>query len=160
MSAKEKSTLKDKLISVAEVIDAWRIVPRVLVVAYSYMVIKLYSWFVSIPTQVVEKCDSSLIKLLTENQLTLDQAKEIACSVVDVVGGPTTAQSAFVTTIIGLSTAIFGLYAHTGRKWGNTNSNNNNNSAPPVIVNYPSSPVGPPNPNQGPSPVSDVKFEP
>lgn len=49
--------------------------------------------------------------------MSVEEAKVFACSVVDIVGGPTAAQSAFVTTIIGLSTGIFGLYVATGRKW-------------------------------------------
>ena len=47
----------------------------------------------------------------------LEQATELACKYADMIGGPTAAQSAFVTTIIGLSTGIFGLYTTTGRRW-------------------------------------------
>jgi len=58
-----------------------------------------------------------MLKLLLDSKIDLEQAKALACSIVDVVGGPTAAQSAFVTTITGLSAGIFGLYTATGRKW-------------------------------------------
>lgn len=154
--------LKKKFINVAEIVDAWRIVPRIILLAYAYLVIKLYSWFITIPTYVEQKCDAALMKFLTDNNISLREAQELACTISDVVGGPTTAQSAFVTTIIGLSTAVFGLYASTGRKWENKNSNNNNQPNPPVVVNYPQNnlPTQPSNPRIPDSPVDDVKFEP
>lgn len=103
---------------IAESVDAWRIIPRVVLVLYSTLVFNLYLWYRSIPTYIQEQCDSSVLKVLIDSGgLTIDEARSIACSVVDIVGGPTMAQSAFVTTIIGLSTGIFGLYVATGRKW-------------------------------------------
>lgn len=147
---------KNKLINVAEVVDAWRIVPRIILLAYSYLVIRLYSWFITIPTYVEQRCDAALMKFLTDNQIPFEEAQELACTISDVVGGPTTAQSAFVTTIIGLSTAVFGLYASTGRKWGNRQSRNDSHN-PPVVVNYP--PQSPQNPRI-PDESDDVKFEP
>lgn len=104
-------------LSLAESFDAWRVIPRTIMIAYSALVLNLYLWFKSIPTFVQERCDSATLKLLLESNVELEQAKLIACSIVDVVGGPTPAQSAFVTTIIGLSAGIFGLYTATGRKW-------------------------------------------
>ena len=104
-------------LALAESFDAWRIIPRSILVAYSALVLNLYLWFKSIPTFVQERCDAGILKLLLDAKYTIEQANEMACSVVDVVGGPTAAQSAFVTTVIGLSTGIFGLYTATGRKW-------------------------------------------
>lgn len=101
----------------AEAFDAWRVVPRIIIVGYSWLVINLYMWYRSIPTYLQERCDHNVLQVLLNNQLPLDQARAVACTVVDVVGGPTAAQSAFVTTIIGLSAGIFGLYTTTGRKW-------------------------------------------
>ena len=97
----------------------------------------------SIPTYVQTKCDSCVLQVLTDRGLDIDAAKAIACSVLDIVGGPTAAQSAFVTTIIGLSTGIFGLYVATGRKWG---GNTNNSTPPPFIIQPLPSPVPTPLP--------------
>lgn len=104
-------------LSLAESFDSWRIVPRMILIAYSALVLHLYLWFKSIPTFVQERCDAATLKLLLDQHVSLDDAKMIACSIVDVVGGPTAAQSAFVTTITGLSAGIFGLYTATGRRW-------------------------------------------
>lgn len=103
----------------AESFDTWRIIPRIMLIMYSALVTNLYLWFKSIPTLIQEKCDPNIISMLLEAGRTVEEAKMFACSVVDVVGGPTAAQSAFVTTIIGLSTAIFGVYTTTGRRWEN-----------------------------------------
>lgn len=116
----------------AEAFDAWRIVPRIIVVGYSWLVVNLYMWYRSIPTYIQEKCDHNVLQVLLNNKLSLAEARAIACTAVDVVGGPTTAQSTFVTTIIGLSAGIFGLYTATGRKWDLWNPDKPS-STPPVM---------------------------
>lgn len=104
-------------LALAESFDAWRIVPRAILIVYSALVLNLYLWFRSIPTFVQERCDAGMLKLLLDQGINIEQAKLMACTIVDVVGGPTAAQSAFVTTITGLSAGIFGLYTATGRRW-------------------------------------------
>lgn len=104
-------------LALAESFDAWRIIPRAILIVYSALVLNLYLWFKSIPTFVQERCDAAMIRTLLDANISLEEARLLACSVVDVVGGPTAAQSAFVTTITGLSAGIFGLYTATGRKW-------------------------------------------
>lgn len=106
-------------LALAESFDAWRVIPRAILVVYSALVLNLYLWFKSIPTFVQERCDTAMLKMLLDTGITLEDAKLMACSIVDVVGGPTAAQSAFVTTITGLSAGIFGLYTATGRRWDN-----------------------------------------
>jgi hypothetical protein len=112
----------------------------------------LYIWYKSIATYVQEQCDPSVLRVLMELEMSVDEAKVFACSVVDIVGGPTAAQSAFVTTIIGLSTGIFGLYVATGRKWERGLPHDANPQFPPP--NTPVNPYGPhqpTNPTYGPS---------
>lgn len=109
--------LKDILLPTAEIFDAWRVIPRIVLVLYASLVFSLYLWYRSIPTYVQEQCDESLIGTLLAQGVDLAEAQAVACTVIDIVGGPTMAQSTFVTTIIGLSTGIFGLYVATGRKW-------------------------------------------
>lgn len=108
---------KDILLKTAEIFDAWRVIPRIVLVLYSSLVFSLYLWYRSIPTFVQQNCDSALMQALLDRGIGLEQAEAVACTVADIVGGPTMAQSTFVTTIIGLSTGIFGLYVATGRKW-------------------------------------------
>ena len=101
----------------AETVDAWRIIPRVMLLAYGALVMNMYMWYKSIPTFIQEKCDAAVLQLFIQGGMALQQAQSLACTVVDVVGGPTAAQSTFITTIIGLSAGIFGLYTATGKRW-------------------------------------------
>lgn len=130
----------------AESVDSWRVFPRIMIAAYGYLVVNLYQWFVSIPTYIQYKCDPTILQLLLSKGVVLSQAKETACYIIGSVGGPTMAQSAFVTTVIGLSTAVFGLYTSTGRRWENWRY-----SPLPIEPNNPEYTYGPENPE---SPVS------
>lgn len=155
---------KDNLIHVAEIIDAWRIVPRLLVLAYMYLVMKLYIWFTAIKTFPEKVCDVNMLKYLNDKGFDLTNAMDIACRITDIVGGPTTAQSMFVTTVTGLSVGIFGLYASTGRRWGSSSKDKSSLVQPqaPIIVQYPPN-NNTPNitPQNYTNPVVDnVKFEP
>jgi hypothetical protein len=104
---------------IAEGFDAWRITPRLMLMSYAALVLNLYLWYKTIPTYVQEKCDASVLQILIQNKMPVDDAQKISCTVDGVVGGPTPAQTTLVTTIIGLSSLIFGFYANSGRKWEN-----------------------------------------
>ena len=133
---------------IAESVDAWRIIPRIILILYGTLVFNLYLWYRSIPTYVQEQCDSGVLRVLMDSNMNVEEARAIACSVFDIVGGPTAAQSAFVTTIIGLSTGIFGLYVATGRKWeGGLPSDVNDN---PFMIR-PDAPYPRNEPRYGPS---------
>lgn len=147
---------KETLLHGAEIIDAWRIVPRTILIAYMYLMMKTYIWYVSLITYVEKQCDAGLMKFFTDNGMTIDDAMNISCRIVDVVGGPTTAQTAFVATIFGLSGPIFGFYTSTGRKWGRNKNNIDSKPTQPIVVNYPPT-------NHPPTTVTEIdpiKFEP
>jgi hypothetical protein len=124
--------IRDLSLKLAEAVDAWRVVPRLVLICYAWLVYELYLWYTKIPTYVQERCDAAVIQIFVDSGMSIEKAQQLACTVIDVVGGPTAAQSAFVTTIIGLSTGIFGLYASTGRRW-----DKNAPEAPQIIVNPP-----------------------
>ena len=109
--------LRKTSLLLAEAFDAWRVVPRLILIGYSWLVVELYLWYKNIPTYIKQSCDDKTMEVLLKQGIELAKAASIACTTTDVVGGPTAAQSAFVTTIIGLSAGIFGLYTSTGRKW-------------------------------------------
>jgi hypothetical protein len=114
----EPSLAKRWAMSLAESIDALRLVPRLIIIGYGFLVGVLVIWFMGIDTAVQMNCDAGLIKILLDAGQDLEVAKDLACSVANMVGGPTTAQTTFVTTIIGLATPLFAFYATTGKKWG------------------------------------------
>lgn len=144
--------IRQNILLLAEAIDAWRVIPRLMILAYGYLVFNLYLWYKNIPTYVQEKCDATILSDLMAKGKSMAEIKQYACTVVDVVGGPTAAQSTFVTTIIGLSTGIFGLYTATGRKWDGWEPSFDPKSKAAVVSYAPSSvttedgqvlPVGP-----------------
>jgi hypothetical protein len=120
LAAKKKTPInevKKRIMAFAETFDALRVIPRIILVLYGILVYSLYSWFLSIPTLNHVKCDAALLKILLDSGESLQSAQTLACSIVDVTGGPTTAQAAFVTVIVGLAPVVVGLYQATGRKW-------------------------------------------
>lgn len=122
--------IRDLSLKLAEAVDAWRVVPRLVLICYAWLVYELYLWYTRIPTYVQERCDAAVIQIFIDSGMSIQKAQQLACTVIDVVGGPTPAQSAFVTTIIGLSTGIFGLYASTGRRWDKSSLD-----TPQIVVN-------------------------
>ena len=108
---------KKVFLDFAEIADAWRVVPRVLVAAYSIMVFSLISWYRDMNTVEQVECDNAVLTNLLDRGMDAVAASDLACAVIDVVGGPTTEQTAFATAIIGLSTAIFAFYVNSGRRW-------------------------------------------
>jgi len=85
-------------LSLAEGLDAWRIVPRALVALYCYMLYKIINWYMDLAPYIIEKCVSS--------------------NVLDCIAqSPTTQHAALVTAVVGISAAVFGLYSSTGKKW-------------------------------------------
>ena len=85
-------------LSLAEALDAWRIVPRALVGLYCYMLYKIVNWYMDLAPYVIEKCVSS---------------NALDC----IAQAPTTQHAALVTAVVGISAAVFGLYSSTGKKW-------------------------------------------
>lgn len=91
-------TYRKAHMAVAELVDAWRVIPRLLVAAYSYLIFMIVKWYMDLGPTIIEGCVSDTITDC------IHQA-------------PTTQQAALVTTIVGISAAVFGLYTNTGRKW-------------------------------------------
>jgi hypothetical protein len=110
--------IKTWFLHAAEIIDAFRLVPRLIVTMYGLLIYNLYTWFVELRTVVKTQCDAVLVQALVNKGLDIAQVQQIACSAVDIVGGPTAAQAAFITTVVGLATPMFMFYTNSGRKWG------------------------------------------
>ena len=114
----QKLTKKEKFLVVAEIFDAYRVVPRAILALYGVLLYSLYTWFTAIETLVQTTCDAALLKILVDMGETVVAAQQLACTVSGMVGGPTTAQAAFVATVVGVAAPIFAFYANTGRVWG------------------------------------------
>jgi len=109
----ESNTIYKKLSKISEILDNFRVIPRLLLAGYGFLVYKLYNWITSIPTYINEKCNEAMVEILIRSNIPIDKVHELSCTVDGVAGGPTLEQAALATTIIGLSTAIFGLYVNS-----------------------------------------------
>lgn len=85
-------------LSIAEALDAWRIIPRALVSLYCYMLYKVVEWYMALHPYIMDKC-------VSQNMADC------------IVQAPTTQHAALVTAVVGISAAVFGLYSSTGKKW-------------------------------------------
>ncbi len=76
----------------------FRVIPRLLVAGYAYLLYKVVDWYMNFVPYMLEGC-------VSEN-------------VTDcIVQAPTNQHAALVTAVIGISAAVFGLYTSTGVKW-------------------------------------------
>ena len=96
---KSIDTYRKGQLAVAELVDAWRVVPRILVGAYSVLVWKVVKWYMMLEPKMIAGCAS-------------DTALDC------VYQAPTTQHAALVTAVVGVSAAVFGLYTNSGKKWG------------------------------------------
>ena len=106
----------------AEIIDAYRVIPRMMLLGYTLAVGMTISWYFNFDVKYVTFCDSSVMKVLLDEGTSIEQAKGIACTVKDVVGQPT-GYTALVTALIGAGAGIFGFYSATGRRWEKKDGN-------------------------------------
>ena len=86
-------------LAVAEWVDAWRMIPRLLVGAYAWMLWQVIDWYMNLKPEIIEGCNVELLK-------------EVC-----VVQAPSTQHAALVTAVVGVAAAVFGLYANSGRQW-------------------------------------------
>jgi len=115
---KESRVNKIRRISMmlSEGIDSWRIIPRIVIAGYAWLVGYMVWHFLTFKNIEKIECDSELIKVLLDAGQNLEVAKSVACQVVDIIGPPTTL-TGLVAIIVGASAAVFGLYANSGKDW-------------------------------------------
>jgi hypothetical protein len=118
MSEENTKTAKEKWLDIAEVIDAYRVIPRIILFGVMALCVYTMVWFFGLTATAVITCDPTLMKILMDSGVSLEGAKALACTTSSYVGGPTTQHVTFATAIVGgLASAVFGFYANTGRKW-------------------------------------------
>ncbi len=92
------NTFRKGYLAFAEMLDAFRIFPRLLVLGYTYVLYSTIQWYMNLEPYMLEGCPVELGS---------------QC----IVQAPTTQHAALVTAVVGVAAAIFGLYANSGRKW-------------------------------------------
>ncbi len=110
---KNIDTYRKGHLAIAELVDAWRVVPRLLVGGYSYLIYVVVKWYMSLEPTMIEDCMS----------LTVTEC---------IYQAPTTQHAALVTAVVGIAAVVFGVYANSSRKWnGFTLWNRNSEEAEP-----------------------------
>lgn len=100
MGVRDVDSWRQVHLAVAEFIDAWRVIPRLLVAGYAYFLYKVIDWYMTLEPHIAPGCD-------------VTQFAE-QC----IVPAPTTQHAVLVTAVVGIAGAVFGFYTNTGRKWG------------------------------------------
>lgn len=85
-------------LALAELIDSWRIIPRIILAGYGFLLYKASMWYMSLEPHVMDNCTAEHVK---------------DC----IVNAPTTQHSVLLTALIGGAGAIFGFYSKSGREW-------------------------------------------
>jgi len=98
-----RKVMIDKLrkahLALAELFDAWRLIPRAIVGGYGYLLYYMViEWYTKLAPYMLEGCVSETVT---------------DC----IVQAPTSQHSALVIAIVGIAAPIFGFYANTGKKW-------------------------------------------
>lgn len=104
---RDPSKIKQTFLTWAEMIDAFRLIPRGIVVAYGWLLINVIQWYMSLEAYI----PSDVKELIKDQQLSAADIKML------MTDGPSTQHAALVTAVVGISAAIFGLYSNSGRKW-------------------------------------------
>lgn len=87
------------VLTAAELFDAWRAVPRALVVGYGWLCWAIVDWYMQLEPSLLEGCD-------------MNQFADMC-----IIAAPTTQHAALVTAVVGCAAGVFGLYTNGGRKW-------------------------------------------
>ena len=95
----DTDTYRRRHLAIAEFVDAWRIIPRLMVVGYTWLLVKVTIWYMEKEPYLLEGCDVAAL------------GKEC------LVQAPSTQHAALVTAVVGIAAAIFGLYTSSGKKW-------------------------------------------
>lgn len=100
----------------AEIVDAWRVVPRVVLSAYAYLVGYMIIFILKYENVEKIQCDDKVLDVMLKNGHSIVEAQEAACRVVDIIGPPTS-WITLVSVIVGASAAVFGLYSSGRKDW-------------------------------------------
>ena len=94
-------------------IDSWRIFPRIVLVLYMVALGITLEWYLDFDIIYQEQCDSNTLKLLLDKEVKLEEARDIACTIVSAVGRPA-GYTALMSVLVGAGAGIFGLYVNSG----------------------------------------------
>ncbi len=103
-------------LAIAEWFDAWRILPRAVVILFGYGAYHVTRWYMNLSPYILENC----IEV---------GGKVSEC----IVAAPTTQHTALLSALFALAAAVFAFYTSAGKKWNGFSNWNNppKNDQPP-----------------------------
>lgn len=106
MSSKDETVdrFRKTYLAVAEWIDAWRLIPRLIVLLFGYGSYKVVEWYMKLEPHLIEGC----IEAGGRFEQCIAQA-------------PTTQHTALLSALFALAAAVFAFYTNNGRKWNGFN---------------------------------------
>lgn len=115
MGIRDINTWRKTHLAIAEFIDAWRVIPRAVVILFGYGVYHAVKWYMQLKPYLLDGC--------IEAGGTVEMC---------LIQSPTNQHVALLTGIFGLAAAVFGFYAKSGHTW---NGFTNWNGKPPEATN-------------------------
>lgn len=86
-------------LALAEMVDAWRVIPRTIVAGYAYLIYWVVTeWYTKLAPYMLEGCVSQAVE---------------DC----LIQAPTNAHTALVVTVVGMAAPIMAFYVNTSKKW-------------------------------------------
>lgn len=116
------------MLRIAEIIDAYRVFPRIVLLGFMISVGVITNWYLSFEDVPIIECNETLLLGLLERNVSLVEAQMVACKQTGVVDRPF-GYTTLVSVFIGASAGVFGFYVGTGRRWDEYKSNRHNSSA-------------------------------
>jgi hypothetical protein len=87
-------------LALAEFVDAWRIIPRAVVVMFGWGSYEVVKWYIKLEPYMLEGC--------------VEAGGTVAeC----LIQAPSTQHTALVSALFALAAAVFAFYSNNGRKW-------------------------------------------
>ena len=90
-------------LAIAEMIDSWRLIPRLILLGYSWLLYTTVNWYMELKPSI----PNEVLFLVTS----VSDAKEL------IIEAPTTQHAVLLSAVIGVAAIVIGLYTNTGRKW-------------------------------------------
>lgn len=98
---KDIDTFRKGYLAIGEFLDAWRIIPRLIVAGYGFLTYSVFVWYMSLEPSIIEGCDVAVFGETCIND------------------APNAMHTAALTAVGAFATAIFAFYSAAGRKWDN-----------------------------------------
>lgn len=87
-------------LAIAEWIDAWRLIPRGVVLLFGYGVYSVTKWYMELKPYLLDGCVAA-------------GGSVTEC----LISAPTTQHTALLSAMFALAAAVFAFYSNAGRKW-------------------------------------------